>query len=626
MPQAIALVDVGCLFKRTFEANPNAGAENTLAEIRRIEDRVEHLVICLDSPPYKRKELFPAYKAHRTEPETTEIYQKRWLYEQLKERGYPMARVKGAEGDDVIATLARIYGESWPEVWLVGADKDLAQCVTDNVLQLVPKHGERAEYFRGPKEVKEKFEVTPEQIPLFLALTGDKTDNVPGVPGIGPVRAAGLIAEHKTLTGIAEHLAAGSGKVWEALRANWEQLVLSLELTTLDSHLPLDAQALLVRAAPKVAESMAPKVELAFDGFMGNATPMPEAPSIAAQIAAEHAKLNVLMQADVDPDPSNHGPEAWAIAQRQPLIGKDPRADEFLRQLAAEQQARRDAVAGVNPAHEQARASMRNADRAALEQQERELARMNTTPAVGKKATEAEVDATVERIRRVNEQGSRPPAAAPAVTEAEFIPFGQPGPVPPPPAPKPPAEPRDRPGLAKTTPDYGMVTKDLQPEDLRSAEVISKWIDASKLYPQFKSPAAIVTVIMRGKELGLGVTTALAGFHVVEGKPTASADLIRALATRSPKCKYFRLVHSDESYSEWETWHTDHPEPTKYRYTIEEARKAGLRGGNWEKRPRDMLTKTAASKLARIVFPMETLGLYAPEEMGDYVDTVGEAA
>jgi 5'-3' exonuclease len=376
--QAIALVDVGCLFKRTFEANPNKGAENTLAEIVRLEERVAHLVLCLDSPPYKRREIFPDYKANRSEPETSEIYQKRWLYEQLKERGYPMARVKGEEGDDVIATLARIYAESWPEVWLVGADKDLAQCVTDNVLQLVPKHGERAEYFRGPAEVKEKFEVTPEQIPLYLALVGDKSDNVPGVPGVGPVKAAGLVGEYKTLTGIAEKLSTIPGKVGEALRANWEQLVLSLKLTTLDARLPLDAKALLVRAAPKVAETMAPKVELEFDGFMGNSTPMPE----------PNPDLNVVLGA----------------AKPEPIIGKDPKADEFLRQQERE----------------------RNADRAAREQQEqerlaeleRQVARMNTTPA-GKKPTEAEIDVTEARIAAVNAKGQRP-----SVTEAEFIPFG----------------------------------------------------------------------------------------------------------------------------------------------------------------------------------------------------------
>lgn len=557
----IALVDVGCLFKRTFEANPNAGGQNTLAEIVRLEERVEHLVLCLDSPPYRRREMFPEYKAHRPEPETTEVFQKRWLYEELKKRGYAMARVKGEEADDVIATLARIYGESWAEVWLVGADKDLAQCVTDNVLQLVPKHGERAEFFRGPAQVKEKFEVTPEQIPLYLALVGDKSDNVPGVKGIGPVKAAGLIGDYKTLTGIAENLARGTGKEWDSLRGSWEQLVLSLKLTTLDTKLPLDADALLVRSEPKVAETMAPKVELEFDGFMGNSTPMPE----------QNPDLNTVL-----PKP-------------QPIIGKDPRADEFLRQEAAARQSR---ACAAQDLHE-------------LEQKREEE----------------------WRAARRAEQQAAAPAPKPPVTEAEFIPFGQPGAVPPPKPPVAPAERADRPGLVKTTPEYGMVSSKLEPEDLRSAEVIAKWLDAGGLYKQkFKSPAAIVTVIMYGKALGLSMMVALSGFHVIEGKPSASADLIRSLAMRSPKCKYYRLVSADDTQATWETWHKDHPEPTRVTYTIDEARKAGLRGGNWNTREKQMLVKTCSTILARWVYTVETMGLYCPEEMGDYVDTVGEAA
>lgn len=620
MYKTIALVDLSCLFKRTFEANPNKGAENTLAEIVRINERVEHLILCLDAPPYARKQVFPDYKAHREEPTTSETYQKRWLYEQLEERGFQMAKLKGQEADDVIATLARIYGESCPEVWLVGADKDLAQCVTDNVLQLIPPHGERAEMFRGPKEVKEKYGVTPDQMPLWLALVGDKSDNIPGVKGIGQVKAATLIGEFKTLTGIAENLQSIPGQVGKALAEGWEQLVLSSKLTTLDTRLPLDAQALLAKKEPKVPETMAPRVELEFDGFMGNATPMPEPelPTVyvhpgqtvaetARQIAAEHVKHNDM------------------------LIGKDPRADEFLRQEAA------------------AREQMRNADRAAQEQQERAAAReQDRQPRREKVEFDSERPGFPQygspdwapkqgpgplEAARVKERAAA--AAAPKATDAEFIPFGEPKPAPAPPAPLPPAEASDRPGLVKTKPDpnYGLVTEDLQPKDLRSAEVISKWLLASNLYPQFTSAAAIFAVIARGKEMGIGMTTALAGFHVVEGKPTASADLIRALAVRSKKCKYLRLVHSDTKSATWETWHVDHPEPTKYTYTIEEAEAAGLlrpsRNGkpsNWVTRPRDLLTKTAGSKLCRVVYPEETLGLYCPEEMGDYVDTVGVAA
>lgn len=395
MYKSIALVDLSCLFKRTFEANPNKGAENTLAEIVRISERVEHMILCLDHPPYARKLIFPDYKAHRAEPTTSETYQKGWLREQLEERAFQMARLKGQEADDVIATLARIYGESCPDVWLVGADKDLAQCVTDNVRQLVPQHGERAEHFRGPKEVKEKYGVTPDQMPLWLALVGDKSDNIPGVKGIGQVKAAGLIGEYKTLTGIAENLQSIGGQVGEALRSGWEQLVLSQKLTTLDTRLPLDAQALLLKKGPAVSEQTAAK-ELEFDGFVGNSTPMPEPPSVVAQIAAEHAKLNVLMNAE-------------------PIIGKDPRADEFMRQEAA------------------ARETRRKADRAAEEQQkaERQSEREGfpNWPDPNFRPVQQPTRLTVEL------NGAEHRAAAAAPTGAEFDPIGKSpgasGPMPP---------------------------------------------------------------------------------------------------------------------------------------------------------------------------------------------------
>ncbi len=594
-PKTVALVDLSCLFKRTFEAHPPTGGQKTLDELLRIESRVERMVICLDSPPYSRKEVFPEYKAHRPEPDPSERYQKRWLYDRLKERAYQVAMHPGAEADDVIATLARIYGESCHEVWLVGADKDLAQCVTDNVLQLIPKHGERAEHFRGPKEVKEKYEVSPEQIPLYLALIGDKSDNIPGIPGIGQVKAAGLVGEFKTLVGIADNLARGTGKVWDSLREHWARLELGVRLTTLDSHLPIDGLALLEPKEPTIQTEMAPGFPVVLDGnmggdgvegFVGNETPMPE-------------------------------PEPAAIQEpRQPIIGKDPRADEFLRQEA------------------EARARTRNADRAAQEQHDREEQREQEWREARRREIAAGIDARLAEMPPAAPPSAPRPVAPAAVTEAEFIPFGKPEAAPPkaPPAPAAPkpAELPDRPGLAKTAPekiDYGIVTNKLEPEDLRSAEVIAKWLDAGGLYKaKFKTSAAIVTVIMYGKALGLPMMAALSGFHVIEGKPSASADLIRALAMRSPKCKYYRLVEATDESATWETWHRDHDEPTRLVYTIEEARKAGLRGGNWETRKKQMLVKTCSTILARWVYTIETMGLYCPEEMGDYVDTVGEAA
>ena len=485
--------------------------------------------------------------------------QKEWLLSECKRLGYQTARVKGEEADDVIATLAKAYGAICPDVRLVGADKDLAQCVTENVRQVVPAVGERPAELRGPERVLEKFGVTPAQIPLSLALVVDKRDNVPGVPGIGQVKAVALINEHKTFgdLGEAARLRPPSG-VWKNLKENWGSFEMSLALVMLKTTLPIDTNALLVPLDPEPVEEMAASLDEALlDGGMA---------------------------------------EPVAINAPQPIIGKDPRADEVLQQLAAEQQRLRDSVTGIHPIDTKSHLAEQETE----EQWRKEMREEN------------------EAAERDYQVKANPPANE--VTEAEFDPIGPSpganGPMP------PKTQPEKKDALAKAQ-SFGLVTADLQPQDLTAAYTISKWLWASNLYPQFRGAAGIFAVIMRGKELGLGVTTALAGFHVVEGKPTASADLIRSLATQSKKCKYFRLVHSDDTYAEWETWHVDHPEPTKYRYTIEEAIDAGLVSGNWKKRKRDMLTKTAAVKLARICYAAEVLGLYAQEEFND---AYGEAA
>jgi 5'-3' exonuclease len=590
IPQSLALVDLSCVWKKNFMAyggsDPRAAADKTLSELAAVRESVEHVILCLDAPPYERRvAIYPEYKAQRTPITEVEREQKKWLFRECKRLGYQMARVQGEEADDVIATLARIYGAFIPDVRLVGGDKDLAQCVTDNVRQMVPAIGERPAELRGPARILEKYGVRPDQIPLYLALVGDKSDNVPGVPGIGQVKAVALINEHKTFfdLGEAAHLRPASG-VWKALKEGWGSLEMSLALVMLKTNLDIDANALLVPLDPEPVEEM----PMGFD----DAGDMSAEPYAREQDPQDRAML----AADV-------------IRPQQPRDTKQHQAEE-------EQE-------------EKWRREMREENEAA--ERDYNTRAPQNAPANDEHFTEAELEyARTHLVYRapetLDERGKRVLKAAfpepPKVTEAEFDPIGKSpgasGPLPP----KSSAAPK-KDALAKTPTDYGLVTEDLQPRDLRACKVISEWLHASQLYPQFRSAPAIFAVIMRGKELGLGVTTALAGFHVLEGKPVASADLIRALATRSKKCKYFRLVHSDDTYAEWETWHLDHPEPTRYRYTIEEAAEAGLRSGNWQKRKRDMLSKTAASKLARIVFPEDVLGLYAPEEFND---SYGEAA
>lgn len=479
-PKSIALVDVSYLFALCWhgqarDAQPGECAQATLDRIAAVRDSVEHVVCCLDSPPYWRKQLLETYKAHREKPSDAEVSQKRWVLERLEKDGYSIARAKGYEADDLLATLALEYSAWCEDVRLVCADKDVAACVTDRVRMYVPAVGERAAEIRGPAEIRAKFGVTPKDMALWLALVGDTTDGVPGVPGIGPKKAAMLVNDCKSLVGIAEALAvsdadgAKPNAMWKALADNWEQLNKALKLVTLATDAPVDALALLEKRAP------APLAAVPDDDDVEDAE----------------------FDDDVPISPAPKGP--------------------------------------------------------------------------------------VPPLEPVSARKSEPP---PKATES---------------------------ALAVTSGAWDMA---LQPNSLERAWKLAATLYNSRLYAKFATQEAAFAVILRGREIGVGATTALDSFHVIEGKPCPSADLIRSLAEADTNCEYFMFVGGDGTYAEWETKHRRQPKPVRFRYTIEQARLAGLNSGNWVKRPDDMLRKTAGSKLARIVYPGATCGLYSPEEMG----------
>jgi hypothetical protein len=118
--------------------------------------------------------------------------------------------------------------------------------------------------------------------------------------------------------------------------------------------------------------------------------------------------------------------------------------------------------------------------------------------------------------------------------------------------------------------------------------------------------------------MGLGALTSLDAFHNFEGKPLMHAHLIIARAKADPDCEYFQFLGGDHEHAEYETKVRSNPKPTRLRYTIEQAREAGLirPNGNWAKRPDEMLRKTCAVQLARIEYPSAAMGLYCAEEMG----------
>lgn len=152
-----------------------------------------HVVVIFDGgTPPERREMLPEYKANRKPMPDALRSQIPLVDRYLEAAGIRGIRVADQEADDVMATLAARARGEFPRVLLATSDKDLFQMV-DDIVKIVPQSGEPVSM--GPEEVARKTGVRPGQIPDWLALVGDASDNIPGVPGVGTKTAAKLLAE-----------------------------------------------------------------------------------------------------------------------------------------------------------------------------------------------------------------------------------------------------------------------------------------------------------------------------------------------------------------------------------------------------------------------------------------------
>jgi hypothetical protein len=160
----------------------------------------------------------------------------------------------------------------------------------------------------------------------------------------------------------------------------------------------------------------------------------------------------------------------------------------------------------------------------------------------------------------------------------------------------------------------------LVPRTIEEAYRLSKAMFLSRQFSAYGNPEAVMATIMAGHELGLPPMASLRAIHIIEGKPSLHADLIRAKAIQHPECKYFRCTERvstpGQERATFETQRGDNP-PVSLTFTIAEAKAAGLvkDKSGWTKNPADMCTARASSKLARLVYPEAVFGLYAPEEL-----------
>ena len=294
----LILVDGSSYLFRAFHALPPltnskgeptgaiVGVVNMLRKLIR-EYQPKYMAVVFDAPGKTfRDELYEAYKANRP-PAPEELKAQIPLLHQIVEAmGLPLLVIDGVEADDVIGTLARQAAEKGMQVLISTGDKDMAQLVSDRVT-LIDTMTDRV---LDPQGVEQKFGVKPEQIIDFLALTGDTSDNIPGVPKCGPKTAAKWLKQYGSLDELMAHADGIKGKIGENLRASLEQLPLSRELTTIKTDLDLDIR-------PEELRQQAPDTEKLREIFrhmeasrllaaLDEEDPDPDAPSAAKSAAS----------------------------------------------------------------------------------------------------------------------------------------------------------------------------------------------------------------------------------------------------------------------------------------------------------------------------------------------------
>lgn len=236
----ILLIDLSGIFWANWHASADeeigAAYEKTLGKILSLANGFDAVAVACDRGPYKRKAISPTYKAQRDASPPQAVEQLERVKRRLVADGYLLWEAQGYEADDILATACGALSVEHA-ITIASGDKDLLQLVADEppgVRVLSPATGKTYDEIA----VLDKFGVVPWRMGDLLALMGDKSDNIPGVPGIGEKRGAELLSEHGDLEEVLT--ATVPGKVGEALKANVENVKLARQLVTLMTDAPIN--------------------------------------------------------------------------------------------------------------------------------------------------------------------------------------------------------------------------------------------------------------------------------------------------------------------------------------------------------------------------------------------------
>ncbi|MBL4609034.1 MAG: DNA polymerase I, partial [Pseudomonadales bacterium] len=251
----IILVDGSSYLYRAYHAlpplmnsagQPTGAIRGVVSMLRKLisDYQPEEMVVVFDAKGKTfRNDLYPEYKANRPPMPDDLRAQIAPLHALIKVMGLPLLAIEGVEADDVIGTLAEEATKLGRRIVISTGDKDMEQLVSEHVslVNTMVKTDTPKGYTEMDREgVIEKFGLPPERIIDYLALMGDTSDNIPGIPKVGPKTAVKWLTLYGTLDGIVENAEQIKGKVGESLRASLEQLPLSHQLATIKLDVALE--------------------------------------------------------------------------------------------------------------------------------------------------------------------------------------------------------------------------------------------------------------------------------------------------------------------------------------------------------------------------------------------------
>ena len=275
--QRLVLIDGSSFLFRAYHAVPplsspqgkptNAihGVSNMLRKLLATH-KTEYFTVVFDAPGKTfRNDMYDQYKANRPPMPDDLRVQIEPLHNLIRAMGIPLIMEDGVEADDVLGALAQDAAKAGFNVVISTGDKDMAQLVTEQITL----ENTMSNTTLGVEGVQDKFGVKPEQIIDYLALMGDTSDNIPGVPKVGPKTAAKWLGLYGTLENLIENAGEIKGKVGESLRSNLEQLPLSKALTTIkcDLNLPYSIDDLKCQS-PDKAELKQQLEQLGFSSWI----------------------------------------------------------------------------------------------------------------------------------------------------------------------------------------------------------------------------------------------------------------------------------------------------------------------------------------------------------------------